>query len=86
MKPGGIPRRISSLQTGQAGNKTRLLIGRGRFLEIPFYYLFLTEHAKNHTLSFWEIHFPQPCSQVSNPQTVASTDDNWGIKNLQNQF
>ena len=50
MKPGGIPRRMCSLQTGQAGNKTRLLTGRGMFLEIPFYYLFLTEHAKNHTL------------------------------------
>lgn len=50
MKPVGSPRRISSLQTGQAGSETRLLIGRGMFLEIPFYYLFHTEHAKNHTL------------------------------------
>lgn len=47
MKPRGIPRRINFFQTGQAGNKTRLLIGKKMFLEILFYYcLFFTEHAK----------------------------------------
>lgn len=38
---GGIPRRINSFQTGQAGNKIGLLIGRRMVLEIPFDYCFV---------------------------------------------